>query len=383
MKYQAPVDLNNENSSQSAVARLIRDHAPSHGRILDVGCASGDLGVTLEELGFEVYGIEKDDALAQIAANRITKVFKLDIESGSLPESELKPFDAIVFGDVLEHLRNPLEVLQDSLKLLTPDGFVCSSIPNIAHASVKFGLLKGAWHYTEEGLLDRTHLRFFTLSSAIQLLRNAGLRIETLQATVVAPDPNEWSGIPHEVVSWILSDESALDFQYVSLARPDSEGSDASSSELAVQRLASPGDLRAEISGYFGHQSYEQETISRLRAELARVQEDRYRTLTVKDYAIGMEHELGEARYELSQRNDIDHQLRQEIIQTHSLLADAVADSQSAHARLADALTNSQQLSKGLTDLQQKEAANTNPFGRVYRKLRHIGGQLLRKGRLR
>lgn len=364
MGYRSPDDL----SRQSAIALLLKEHAPSGGRVLAFSSASDNLGAQLRERGFDVHSIEKNP------------------EIGTFQSFGTGPFDAIVFDDVLEYLNNPLAVIKESLEMLSPTGFICSSVHNTAHASVIFRLLKGSSFEPTDELPDRNPRTFFTHSSLIRLLHDAGLGAETLQATVVPPHPDEWAEIPDDVVSWVVNNDESLDFQYICLARKlPTEHTDTDRAP-DIQRLAQ----RPEIALHEWQRSYQEETVERLRAQLAQLQEDRYKILTVRDYAIGVEHELGSTRYELTQakdelsrRNAVDDRLRQEIIQTHSLLADAVADSQSAHARLADALTDSQRLSRELTNLQQKEARNTTPSRRAYAKLRHMGGQMLRRAGLR
>ena len=92
-------------------------------------------------------------------------------------------FDAIVFGDVLEHLNDPLAALRLAIASLAPAGLVLVSVPNVAHLFVRLSLLLGRFDYADRGILDRTHLRFFTRRTFLSLLAEAGLVVETLRVT--------------------------------------------------------------------------------------------------------------------------------------------------------------------------------------------------------
>lgn len=149
-------------------------------RVLDVGCAAGMMGAALKERGaVEVIGVEINPAVAREAANRLDRVIVGDVEAVTLPYPE-GYFDAIVLGDVLEHLRDPWALLKRLRPYLTENGRLIASIPNIAHISVLRDLIRGRWRYKDAGILDRTHLRFFTLESIQEMFTGAGYRISSL-----------------------------------------------------------------------------------------------------------------------------------------------------------------------------------------------------------
>lgn len=153
---------------------------PQAKKVLDVGCAAGMMGAALKERGVEeVVGIEINTVAAREAATRLDRVLVGDVEELDLPYPE-KYFDAIVMGDVLEHLRDPWAVLNRLQSYLAEEGTVIASIPNVANASVIAGLLNGKWQYADAGILDRTHLRFFTLDGIREMFTNAGFRIVSL-----------------------------------------------------------------------------------------------------------------------------------------------------------------------------------------------------------
>jgi 2-polyprenyl-3-methyl-5-hydroxy-6-metoxy-1,4-benzoquinol methylase len=145
-------------------------------RVLDVGCGAGSLGAVLkQERGIEVAGIELFPQAAEIAEGRLDHLVREDldrVETIPFPDGH---FDAIVFGDVLEHLRDPQRLLRALRRYLADDGVVICSIPNVKHWSVVFPLLvKDRWEYADSGLLDRTHVHFFTLHEIDAMLRAAG-----------------------------------------------------------------------------------------------------------------------------------------------------------------------------------------------------------------
>jgi len=178
-KYDTDVDPASE-TSHAQMLRLVG----SNKRVLDVGCASGYLARCLREQGCRVSGVEVDPEAAAEAAPVLDEVVVGDLEQLDLPaEFAGKTFDVIVFGDVLEHLRDPLPVLRSVRDLLSPGGAVVISVPNIAHADVRLALLQGKFSYRPVGLLDTTHVRFFTRDSLRAFLRDAGFVAVDVQTT--------------------------------------------------------------------------------------------------------------------------------------------------------------------------------------------------------
>jgi SAM-dependent methyltransferase len=145
--------------------------------MLDVGCGSGALGAAYRRLNptARLYGIELDPDAAAIAASRLDHVAIVDVERDPLPFEVPSGFDCVVYGDVLEHLRDPFAVLRAQAELLTDDGIVLISIPNVEHWSFAARLLSGTFDYDESGLFDRTHLRWFSLETMRRGLIDCGL----------------------------------------------------------------------------------------------------------------------------------------------------------------------------------------------------------------
>jgi SAM-dependent methyltransferase len=144
-------------------------------RILDVGTASGYLGKIWRRSGHYVSGIEYDAATAEKAREYYDAFQVADVESFAFPYR--REFDYIVFADVLEHLRDPAAVLRRCIPALKETGKIIISVPNIANWIIRLGLLLGKFDYMDRGILDRTHLRFFTLRSLKQLMSEVSCEI--------------------------------------------------------------------------------------------------------------------------------------------------------------------------------------------------------------
>jgi 2-polyprenyl-3-methyl-5-hydroxy-6-metoxy-1,4-benzoquinol methylase len=198
-------------------------------RVLDVGCGAGRLGEALKaRQPAEVLGVELVPAAAERARTRLDGVYVGDVE-GWEPPTTAGRFDCVVCGDVIEHLREPGRFLRRARGWLDPRGRLVASLPNARHHTVVRSLLEGNWTYEPAGLLDETHLSFFTRRDMIALFERAGFRVEELR---VVPGPGydqlRRSGCPGEVrVGRLhiadLPPEEAEEFfvyQYLIVARP-------------------------------------------------------------------------------------------------------------------------------------------------------------------
>ena len=156
----------------------ILQHIPNNiNKVLDVGCGTGSLGEAIK-LNFgkhiEVIGIDCNPKASEIAKSKIDKIIIGDVENISIPYDN-EYFDCIIYADVLEHLINPWEILTKHKSKLAYDGCIIASIPNIAHYKIIKMLKKGLWKYEDAGILDKTHLRFFTKATILELFSQAGL----------------------------------------------------------------------------------------------------------------------------------------------------------------------------------------------------------------
>lgn len=158
-------------------------------KVLDIGCYKGFIGRSLKEKKWKNYivGLDKDPACKTVLKNHLyNKFLHLDVEEGF---SEIKEkYDAIVFADVLEHLNNPTLALIKAKKILSKNGEIYISLPNIANFFIRIQLLFGNFTYHDYGILDKDHRYFFTFKSSQNLINQAGLRITKVSSTPV-PTP--------------------------------------------------------------------------------------------------------------------------------------------------------------------------------------------------
>jgi SAM-dependent methyltransferase len=156
-------------------------------RVLDLGCAAGAVGAALKrERHVEIVGVESDPALAARARAALDRVVEADIEELlARDELDLGRFDCVVAADSLEHLRDPWAALARATDLLEPDGVAVVSLPNVRFFETFWQLgVRGRWPRREEGVFDRSHLRWFTLRDARELLEGAGLEVTDVRPLV-------------------------------------------------------------------------------------------------------------------------------------------------------------------------------------------------------
>jgi 2-polyprenyl-3-methyl-5-hydroxy-6-metoxy-1,4-benzoquinol methylase len=159
---------------------LILRLVPGGTRVLDVGCATGYLGAALVGRGCRMWGVEQDPVAAREAAAMYEDVATLDLnKTDELPWAR-GSFDVVLAADVLEHLRDPLHALRRLREYVRPEAAFVISLPNVAHVSVRLPLLVGRFSYRESGILDRTHCRLFTFSTARELLEASGLELQRM-----------------------------------------------------------------------------------------------------------------------------------------------------------------------------------------------------------
>ena len=170
-------DINSSYYRQNRHEML--SYVPENAKIiLDVGCGNGEFGKKLMEMrGAVVWGVEPYASACNQAKLALARVFNTYFSSSTLTIKDSK-FDAIIFNDVLEHMVDPQEALEFAKTLLNENGVIVSSIPNIRHYKVlKKLLFNKSFEYKDSGILDKTHLRFFTSSSILAMYTNAGLNV--------------------------------------------------------------------------------------------------------------------------------------------------------------------------------------------------------------
>lgn len=181
--YYGKIDLSVENNSHTKLFYFLKEHCETHGieraKVLEVGCNTGYFSQVLSDNGHHVYGIEPctDEALqlnclAGFFGGTVEDFF--DSDTGKI----WPLFDAVVLGDVLEHVVSPQSVIERLAKLLMSNGILLISVPNITHIGVRHMLDDGQWLYKKYGLLDETHKYFFTKHSLRKILINSGFGVE-------------------------------------------------------------------------------------------------------------------------------------------------------------------------------------------------------------
>ncbi len=241
-----------ENHSLNKMFRLVGENK----RVIDFGCATGYFAQLLTTKGCRVTGIEINQDAAKVAEQYCEQVIVADLDLVSL--TEILPdqaFDVAIFGDVLEHLRDPWRVLKETQKLLNSEGYIVASIPNIAHGSIRLALLQGKFDYTDLGILDNTHLRFFTRKTLEELLENSGYFIETIERTKL-PIFSDAPLIPHinkndfnsEIIEHIEQDEEVETLQFILRAFPClPEGKYAALNKRYLKIIAQIENLQSQL----------------------------------------------------------------------------------------------------------------------------------------
>ncbi len=203
-----------------SLAKLARLIAPGS-RVLDVGCGPGILGSYLaEEKGCIVDGLEINEADVMLARKTFRQVFTVDLE-GPDPVLPLaaERYDYIICADVLEHLRDPGRLIDHLRPLLAPSARMLISLPNIAYSGLIAGLIEGQFRYTLEGLLDETHVRFFTRSSLLEWLPKHGLQPLSIDTVEMPLEESEFAvmldGFPPALLKALLARPDAITYQFI------------------------------------------------------------------------------------------------------------------------------------------------------------------------
>ncbi|HEV3474179.1 MAG TPA: glycosyltransferase [Actinomycetota bacterium] len=221
-RYDTEVDLAKRNTSQTQIVLLTgRDK-----KVLDVGPATGYVARALRQRRCRVTGIEVDAEAAAAAARFCERMIVGDVEEVDFQELfGTERFDVVIFGDVLEHLRDPHAVLQRTAGILAPGGYVVASIPNITHGSVRLLLHRGEFRYTDRGILDRTHRWFFDRRGVEELFGESGYGIREWRRVLLEVfEPPEADlreeEFPPQLVEEITRAPEARTYQFVVRAQP-------------------------------------------------------------------------------------------------------------------------------------------------------------------
>lgn len=243
-KYEYKVS---PDSAAAKIARLVG----SGKRVLELGPGPGAITRILKEASCLITALEVDPKAIGIVGEFCEKVLSCDLNAPDWPDvlSAAPKFDAIIAGDVLEHLYDPWSTLGKLHALLEPDGFLVMSLPHIAHSAIVASLLAEDFDYQPWGLLDRTHIRFFGIRNIQKLFNDAGFKIVEVEFIVRAPEQTEfarhWRSLPVETQQALQANRFGNVYQVVVKAM--SYSSPAGSLELANLPVPAPGDTSYSI----------------------------------------------------------------------------------------------------------------------------------------
>ena len=209
---------------EEALSKIVAK-VPRGALVLDIGCGSGMMGRYLAEHSeCVVDGVDIDPQAVELARAKYRKVGVFNLEHDSLLTMfASEAYDCIVMADVIEHIVHPEQLFEDVKKLLKPDGVLLFSIPNITHLAAGLELVLGKFDYQNSGLLDATHVRFYSRESFVAKLASSGIYVEEIDTVKKDVDQTEFAGFKLFPKNWIreITDfrEDALTYQWIMTAR--------------------------------------------------------------------------------------------------------------------------------------------------------------------
>jgi 2-polyprenyl-3-methyl-5-hydroxy-6-metoxy-1,4-benzoquinol methylase len=216
-----------EGTSHTVIMRLLQDVPP--GRVLDLGCSGAKLSELMRGRGHRVTGVDSVEIAG--VRGRLDEFVLGDLEDG-IPAAAGSGYDVVVAADVIEHVRNPGRLLRQMSEVLAPDGIVLISTPNFAHWYSRGRTAIGTFDYDRRGILDQTHLRFFTRKSLKRLFRSSGLDLLELDYTglplevLTTADQRFWTGVLRRIDRRLVSLRPTLfGYQFVAKLQRHHSGS--------------------------------------------------------------------------------------------------------------------------------------------------------------
>lgn len=311
--YESNVDPLRPNDAHGISLQLVGKGK----RVLELGAASGHVTKALKSLDNTVTAVERDGRFESSLATIADSVLITDLDWLDLREKlSGQKFDVVLAGDVLEHCHQPELVLLQLHDLLADDGYVVISLPNIAHADVRLALLTGKFEYRPTGLLDQTHVRFFTRDTITSFLNQNDFDVAEVFASTAALGTTEFGApspsIPREAIAFVQEDRDSQVYQYIVRAVPRSRRTNAVDEQLSNE-IQSHDNLLAKLSlyeEYVGQMnsasiSSLESQLEAVRAELEQAKielnNQRVKVLEARDHAIGASAELGVMRYRYSE----------------------------------------------------------------------------------
>lgn len=177
-----PLRYDGQTDHPAEVAGILHAMMPANVRVLDVGCGTGSVTlIANRDRGNDVVAIEPDSERARVARSRDISVVEGVLDDAFIAAHEL--FDVVLSSDVIEHVAAPADFIRQMAKAMKPNGYLLVSVPNVAHWTVRLRLLAGQFDYQESGIMDTTHLRWFTDKTIRNLLKGVGFDIVEVRQT--------------------------------------------------------------------------------------------------------------------------------------------------------------------------------------------------------
>jgi len=220
--YKGTIDEDGENSLSKIIKYIEQDTT-----VLELGPATGYLTEYMQKkLNCSVDCVEISPEMAEVAEKYCRHMLVADLDEIDLEEHfKEEAYDCILMADVLEHLKENEKILKSCRNLLKKNGRLIVSVPNIAHSSIIGSLFKGKFEYRDEGLLDQTHIRFFTRESIIDLLERCRFSIETIETVQKLPEDTEVGDslidLPVDLQNAILNRKDSLTYQFIIICKPN------------------------------------------------------------------------------------------------------------------------------------------------------------------
>ncbi len=327
--YDSQVDPQRPNDAHGISLQLVGQGKS----VLELGAAAGHVTKALKSLHNTVTAVERDgrfrDQLAELADDVIiTDLDWLDLRDQLAGHK----FDVVLAGDVLEHCSKPELVLLQLHDLLNPGGYVVISLPNIAHADVRLALLAGEFNYSDTGLLDRTHVRFFTRSSIESFLTQNDFEMAEIFASTASIGTTEFgppnADIPIEAINFVQKDRDAMVYQYIVKATPVAGLPRVSSPILSHRSSDTRVDqLLAEVCLY-------QETIAQINAINKREADRVFRGLTEIET---LKNKLTTSHHETNLANIRVHEEQQKVLECVQVMESNAKKLTDTHIAFLDA----------------------------------------------
>jgi 2-polyprenyl-3-methyl-5-hydroxy-6-metoxy-1,4-benzoquinol methylase len=353
---------------------LVTDLVPNDARVLEFGCATGYMSRAFRERrGCTVVGVELVPEAAAQAQKECERVIVADAETIDY-DAELGEdrFDAITFADVLEHLRDPARLLRRIRPFLKEDGAVIASIPNVAHGNVRLALLAGEFRYRQTGLLDETHLRFFTRNGVRELFEQAGLfvhdwlykRLDIGETEIALPE------LPFnsELQNWLELDHNSTVYQFIVRGRPADAAAELAETRRALNEATEElTNLRRHSDNLEGIRTSLEQELGRAAegdavlayepladdaAEALRAKELHQHVRSQKKVIDALRSRVVTLTEELADQRSLLRSTHEELIERDHELREITAASKKAEARLAE-------VERTLHDLHQTRAWHT------------------------